>query len=115
MTDSGNADLDYWLIKSAIEVQQGNVGQAKSTIEATHKKFPDRHELIHSFFNRINGQFEEKANATFRLEGHPNARFVIIKSVPASSNFYPLNNLTFMHKEDGQWVSKFKLADGIYN
>jgi hypothetical protein len=115
LTNTGNADLDYWLIKSAIEVQKGDPGQAKSTIETTLKTFPDRQALINSFFNRINGQFEEKANATFMLEGYPTARFVIIKSVPASSNFYPLNNLTFMHKEGEKWISKFKLADGIYN
>lgn len=115
LTNTGNADLDYWLIKSAIEVQKGDPALAKSTIDTTLKKFPDRRELINSFFNRINGRFEEKANATFRLAGYSNARFVIIKSVPASSNFYPLNNLTFMYKAGGEWVSKFRLADGIYN
>jgi hypothetical protein len=110
-----NADFDYWLVKSAIELQQGNVEQARQTIAKCVAQYPNQKDLANDFLNRINGQFESDANGTFQLEGYQNAKYVIIKSVTASSNFYPLNNLTFMIRQNGKWISKFKLPNGIYN
>jgi len=113
--NTNNADYDLLLVKAAIEVQKNYVEQAHATIADCIKKFPQKKEITNIFFSRINGQFEKDANATFILEGHVNAKFVIIKSVPSSSNFYPFNNLTFMIKKDGNWVSKLRLSNGIYN
>jgi len=110
-----NADFDLWLVKAAIELQKGNLALARKTIATCVKKFSQQKNLANDFLSRINGQFEIDANATFVLEGYENARFVVIKSIPESSNFYPLNNLTFMYKKDGKWITKMKLPDGIYN
>jgi hypothetical protein len=110
-----NTDLDIWLVKSAIEMQQGNVEQARQTIAKCVAQYPNQKDLAKDFLNRISSQFESDANATFELEGYQNAKFVIIKSVTSSSNFYPLNNLTFMVRQNESWISKFKLPNGIYN
>lgn len=110
-----NADYDLWLVKAAIELQKYNTDQAKITIANCITKYPRQKDITNIFFDRINGQFEKDANVTFILEGYQYAKFVIIKSIPSSNNFYPFNNLTFMVKKDGNWVSKFKLPNGIYN
>ena len=110
-----NADYDLWLVKAAIEMQQCKAEQAKITIANCITTFPRQKDLTNIFVDRINSQFEKDANATFILEGYQDANFVITKSIPSSSTFYPFNNLTFMVKKDGKWVSRFKLPNGIYN
>jgi hypothetical protein len=110
-----DADMDLWLVKAAIEVQKGELTRAKGTIETALLAFPGKGDFITQFMEMAIGRFDKDANAEFVLEGHETAKFVIVKSIPVSSNFYPLNNLTFMSKEKGKWVIRLKLPEGIYN
>ena len=110
-----DSDFDHWLVKAAIELEMGRPEQAKETISACVSKYPDQKEVANAFLNRINGQFESDVNAGFELSGYQNAKLVIVKAVTESNNFYPLNNLTFMTKQNGKWVTKFKLPAGIYD
>lgn len=110
-----SAELDYWLVKAAIEYQRGELVKSLETIDTTKIKFVHQQALITAFMNRLQGKFDENSNAYFTLNGYENAQFVIVKSKSIQSTFSPLNNITFLTKTKGQWILNLKLEPGVYD
>lgn len=114
-TTDYSTEIDYWLVKSAIEYQKGNTEKSMETLKLATVKFPENKKTINVFKNRLIGEFEAGTTASFTLNGYSNAHFVIVKCKSMNSTFTPYDNITFLNKQKYKWELKMKLPDGIYD
>jgi hypothetical protein len=94
--------------KAIYQYYQGKTEQAITTITNYKKLVPDTSLDVPRVLNRLNGNFDENANAFFELNGYQDAKAVLIKG-------FDKNTGNFMFKKDDKWILNLKLEPGIYN
>jgi len=86
----------------------GDRDGAIKTLEDYKKLVPDTGLDVPRISRRIRGEFDTDWNTEITLHGYQNAKYVLVHG-------FDRNIGNFLFKQDGKWIGKFKLPEGIHN